>query len=272
MDPTHANMIYGKFDKYFGKYDDPTFKKGGGRAPIAIPTPGAPAVPVTSPNLAVAYDNVFELSYKINSLVEKIEPTDLQEPEKMKEKLSRAYEISTKLAGLADAQSQVDEQRGGFVNFWCRLGNALIGRGWLTGGERGVELAQEMVTHIKEKQKLVQLTKIKENLKTKPELVLKDNGPNAPQANTWVECGNKPDPQNPFGGTTGPLPIFVIIDEEGNITFAKLDNTQVALKDYITEPECEVLKELLAYNTQAFYPAVKAVLNDLRVKQQLALP
>lgn len=224
MQPTtHADMIYGQFQQYFGTYDDPSFKKMGVRAPI----PGVP-----NPALSEMYDKFFDLSSKINSVVEEITPNDLQEPERMKEKLSRATEITNNLGRLADAQDAQDQLRGDFVNFWCRLGNALIGRGWLTGGERGIELAQEMMAHIQEKQQLVQRMQINAVLTSNPTLATKNAADLPEPYNLELQVQN---------GT-----VYISIGVDGDLKLAKKgDQMAVDLSSIIPKGESDRLKKLL---------------------------
>lgn len=136
------DKIYAKFDKYFNVYETTTVKKN-----------DIPSATV----LRYSYGKVFELSSKINSLVERIHIPDLQDSKRMEEKLSKASEICTNLENLADARVNKEKLRGEFVNFWYRLGNALLLRGWLTGGERGVELAEALKAHILKKQYLIKI-------------------------------------------------------------------------------------------------------------------
>lgn len=172
--------------------------------------------------------------------------------EDIQTKLVTVNEARKTLKDLAQVRVTKEANRGDFVNWWCRFGNAIIGRGWATSGERGVELAKNMKTHLQDKLHLMRgenadLLSMTQKIQMRDNLVTVGLGPK--------NDSTLPTDYNVHLVIDGKV-FFATVNAEGEVALfnrnAKSVTDYLPLKNYINDYTCVNLKEILLNNPNRF--------------------
>lgn len=231
-----SGKIAVQFDQYITDYKTNAYK-----------SIGATAAPGAKP--AYSYGKVLDLTAKMDDVLGKINSVGNED---IQTKLVTVNEARKTLKDLAKGRVEKEKNRGDFVNWCCRFGNAIIGRGWATSGERGVELAKNMKTHLEDKLHLMRGENV-DLLSMTQKIQMRDNL-------VTIGCGPQVDPSLPTAynahfSIEGKA-VFATVDAEGNVALfnrnAKSAAEYLPLNNYIDDNACNALKVTLLENPNDF--------------------